>query len=527
MVGVLTGTRPLLSDPKAQQPVSGTDPRKRFRVEVDCAACEFGVGGCGFGLDFALSRNARFAILVSSHSMKFSTLNLPSATLANLATLGYAEMTDIQAGALPVVLQGGDVIGRARTGSGKTAVFGLGLLQRLQPEQFEVQALVLCPTRELAEQVAQEIRRLAQAIPNVKLITLCGGRPIGPQKGSLSHGAHIVVGTPGRVLDHLERGTLRLAALRTLVLDEADRMLDMGFAEDVASIANRAPDQRQTLLFSATYPDEIARMSGQIQQRPETITASADHAPETIEQLFFEVAKGQRDDALLHLLAHYQPASAVVFCTRRQQCAEVAEYLNGHGVEAVALHGDLDQRQRDLMLALFANGSTAVLVATDVAARGLDIKSLAMVINYELPHDPEVYVHRIGRTGRAGERGHAMSLFAERELKRLRLIESYRDEPCLIDTPASLDPVPLDFSLRGSKATLQLEGGRKAKMRKGDLLGALTGDAGLEGSQIGRIDLFDHHALVAIDRKVVKDALNYFSRNGKVKGRAVRARRVS
>jgi len=462
---------------------------------------------------------------MSPSTDRFADLSLSAATLANLEALGFVAMTQIQARSLPVVLAGKDCVGQAKTGSGKTAAFGLGMLQTLDTSKFRVQGLALCPTRELAEQVAGEIRRLAQGIPNVKVVTICGGKPIGPQKVSLKHGAHIVVGTPGRVLDHLRKGTLRLDSVSTLVLDEADRMLDMGFQDDVEDIVSHTPTKRQTLLFSATFPEAIERLSHTIQQQPERVTADAEHAAGVIKQLFYEIKRTERDGVLLAILAHYNPASAVVFCHTRKQCAEVAAFLNNNRVEAVALHGELDQRRRDLMLALFANGSTAVLVATDVAARGLDIKDLAAVINYELPHDPEVYVHRIGRTGRAGATGVALSLFTEHESKRLRLIENFTNNPCLIDVPQSLDRRD-DFELRADMGTLQLEGGKKAKIRKGDLLGALTGDAGLAGAQIGKIDLYDHYALVAIERGAIRAALNYFA-NGKVKGRSVRARRVS
>lgn len=461
----------------------------------------------------------------SSGSEGFAALPLSAAQIDNLQALGFHTMTQIQAKALPLVLAGKDVLGQAKTGSGKTAAFGLGVLEKIAPKHFQVQSLVLCPTRELAEQVGKDIRRLAQAIPNVKLVTLCGGKPIGPQKQSLQHGAHIVVGTPGRVLDHLRKRTLQLGNLKVLVLDEADRMLDMGFADDMEAIVAQTPNKRQTLMFSATFPEAISAISRSMQTAPVSVTADVEHAEGVIDQLFYEIKKGQRDDTLLGLLEHYQPASAVVFCQTKIQCARVCDFLNERRVEAVALHGDLDQRRRDLQLTLFANGSTTVLVATDVAARGLDIKALPMVINYELPRDPEVYVHRIGRTGRAGEEGLAMSLVTESEGPRVRAIEEYTGQPCLLDTPAALDRLP-GFELKAQMGTVQIEGGRKSKIRPGDLLGALTGDAGLQGSQIGKIDIQDHYAYVAIERSAVRAALNYFS-NGKVKGRSVRARRVS
>lgn len=455
----------------------------------------------------------------------FSQLPLPEATLANLQHIGFERMTEIQAKALPPVLAGQDLLGCAKTGSGKTAVFGLGLLQQLDTADFSVQSLVLCPTRELAEQVGGEIRRLAQGIQNVKLLVICGGKAFGPQKASLKYGAHVVVGTPGRVLDHLIKGSLSVQSLKTLVLDEADRLLDMGFEEDVSAIVSRTPGNRQTLLFSATFPEAIAQMSASMQRKPKRVSVDVEHAPGVIDQLFYETTRNRKNEVLLALFEHYRPTSAVVFCHTRKQCAEVASYLDQKKIAARALHGELDQRQRDRTLALFANGSTPVLVATDVAARGLDIKSLPLVINYELPHDPEVYVHRIGRTGRAGEKGLALSLVTENELKRVKNIEEFMAQPCLMDVPASLDR-DADFTLLPRMVTLQIEGGKKAKMRKGDLLGALTGDAGLGGDQIGRIDIFPFFCLVAIERDALRQAMNFLS-NGKVKGRSVRARRVS
>jgi ATP-independent RNA helicase DbpA len=435
-------------------------------------------------------------------------------------------MTPVQAESLPVILAGGDLIARAKTGSGKTAAFGIGLLQGINPRFFGVQALVLCPTRELAEQVASEIRRLASRMSNIKLVVLCGGKPFGPQVGSLEHGAHIVVGTPGRIQDHLQKKTLSLDGLKVLVLDEADRMLDMGFADTMSSIIGFTPSSRQTLLFSATYPDDIRRMSGSIQRKP-TMVAVDDalgHADEVIEQLFFEVQKHERNITLLALFEHYRPANAVVFCNTKKQCDEVAKLLCEYDIEALAIHGNLEQRERDQVLVRFSNNSCPVLVATDVAARGLDIKSLAMVINYELPRDPEVYVHRIGRTGRAGETGLAMSIVVPSETQRIRAIEDYQKTPCACDSLASLDRDP-NYSLTAPMVTVQLDAGRKQKLRPGDVLGALTGEGGLQGSQIGKISIFDQWSFVAVERDALRQAMNYLA-NGKVKGRSIRARRI-
>jgi ATP-independent RNA helicase DbpA len=455
----------------------------------------------------------------------FTTLPISRAAMANLATLGYKKMTPVQAQSLPLILKGRDLIAQAKTGSGKTAAFGIGLLEKINPRFFGVQALVLCPTRELADQVGKELRRLARSIPNIKLVLLCGGKPFGPQKGSLAYGAHIVVGTPGRIQDHLRKETLELKGMKTLVLDEADRMLDMGFIDVVKDIIRHAPRARQTLLFSATYPEKIKRLCRSVQRDPVTVTVEVEHDPGVIQQLFYEVKKHERNNTLLALFEHYQPRNALVFCHTKKQCDVVARLLRDHRVEALALHGDLDQRQRDQVLVRFSNDSCPVLVATDVAARGLDIKSLEVVINYELTRDPEVYVHRIGRTGRAGEKGLALSIFTISDQQRIREIEIYQDKPCICDTYASLDRDP-DFSLRPPMVTIQIAAGRKNKLRPGDLLGALTGEAGLAGSQVGKIDIFDMTSYVAIERTALRQALNYLS-SGKVKGRNVRARKVS
>lgn len=454
----------------------------------------------------------------------FASLALPKTQLEVLHSLEYHQMTPIQAQSLPEILNGKDVIARAKTGSGKTAAFGIGVLQTIQADWFAVQALILCPTRELADQVGKEIRRLGRFIPNLKVVMLCGGKPIGPQIGSLEYGAHIIVGTPGRVQDHLKKGTLLLGKVKVVVLDEADRMLDMGFVEAMQEIISFTPKKRQTLLFSATYPDGIKQISRSIQQNPVTITVESQHQAAVIEQLFYEVKKHERNNTLYALFEHYQPRNAVVFCHTKKQCDEVAELLRDRQVDAQAIHGDLEQWQRDQVLIRFANQSCPVLVATDVAARGLDIKAIAMVINYELPRDAEIYVHRIGRTGRAGESGLAMSLYTEAETPRLTAIERYQKTPCRCDQPASLDR-HAGFSLPATMVTIQLDSGRKNKLRPGDILGALTKDAGLEGDQIGKIDILDQTSYVAVTQAALRQAMNYLA-DGKVKGRSIRARKI-
>ena len=435
-------------------------------------------------------------------------------------------MTPVQAQSLPLILSGKDVIIQAKTGSGKTAAFGIGLLNRLNPRFFGVQALVMCPTRELAEQVGQSIRQLASRMANVKTVLLCGGKPFGPQRDSLHHGAHIVVGTPGRIQDHLQRGTLDLKGVRTFVLDEADRMLEMGFAEVMASITSHLPKNRQTILLSATFPDDIKTISRSLQEKPIQITVDAEvsHDEVIIEQLFFEVQRHERDKTLLALFEHHRPRNAMVFCNTKKQCAEVARFLSDHDIEAAAIHGDLDQRERDQVLVQFANESCPVLVASDVAARGLDIPALEMVVNVELPRDADTYVHRIGRTGRAGQSGKAFSLVAPSEVGRMRVIEDYLGNSCVCDVLASLDRDP-NYELRGPMITVQLDAGRKQKVRPGDILGALTGDAGLSGDQIGKISIMDNWSYVAVHRAALRQAMNFLA-DGKVKGRAVRARRL-
>jgi ATP-independent RNA helicase DbpA len=458
------------------------------------------------------------------NELSFKVLPLPPAQLENLEGLGYENMTAIQAEALPLALAGKDLIAQAKTGSGKTAAFGIPLLCKLNPRDFGTQALVLCPTRELATQVAAEIRRLARYQQNIKVVTLTGGQSIGPQIGSLEHGAHIVVGTPGRLKDHLRKKTLDLSRLSTLVLDEADRMLEMGFVDDIETIIEQTPSERQTLLFSATYPDDIQALSSRFQNTPEQVSVEALHSDQHITQQFFICKKSGKLDALVKLLAHFKPESAVVFCNTKAFVRDVCGHLEQCGIAAAALHGDLEQRDRDQVLVQFKQRSCRVMVATDVAARGLDIDDLGAVINYELPRNADTYVHRIGRTGRAGKDGLALTLFADSERYKLDSISKYlqRELPFeAIDMLRNTDdriPAP-DF------ITLCIAGGRKQKIRPGDILGALTGDAGIDGKAVGKIDVMDFAAYVAIERNVANKALGQLI-NCKIKGRKFKVRRL-
>jgi len=433
-------------------------------------------------------------------------------------------MTPIQAQSLPAILDGRDLLAQAKTGSGKTAAFGIGLLHHLDVNEYKTQALVLCPTRELADQVTKEIRRLARVIPNTKITTLCGGTPTAPQYASLEHQPHIVVGTPGRILQHLDKGSLKLEQLKILVLDEADRMLDMGFEEDMVKIINKTPAQRQTLLFSATYPDAIDEISHAIQNDPVDVRVEVTHDKNKIRQIFYEIQKGERTKTLIALLQHFRPASTVVFCNRKIQCKELAEDLWQQGFHVLALHGDLEQKERDQVLVQFSNKSSSILIATDVAARGLDIKDLEAVINFEISPDPEVYVHRIGRTGRAGKEGVALSMFMASEAQKVTAIEEYIKAPVKIEKTSSLKSRE-NFRLSPPMVTLCIYAGRKDKIRAGDIMGALTKNTNLPGKQIGKIDLFDNLAYVAVERPIAKQALRVLS-EGKIKGRKFKVRKL-
>ncbi|ADP97093.1 ATP-dependent RNA helicase DbpA [Marinobacter adhaerens] len=452
----------------------------------------------------------------------FNDFGLSTAMCSNLNQLGFAQPTEIQAKAIAPGLAGKDIIAMAKTGSGKTAAFGISLVERLNPRLFAVQALVLCPTRELADQVAKAIRELARARDNIKVLTLCGGVAIGPQIGSLSHGAHIVVGTPGRIQDHLRKQTLSLVRLKTVVLDEADRMLDMGFQEAMEDILSQTPPSRQTMMFSATWPAPIRELSKQYQKSPVDVRAEDTGDNPDIEELFYEVSPQSKSDAIVALLSERQPESCIVFCTTKQQCDDMAAELGERGFSALPLHGDLEQRDRDSVLVRFGNQSCSILVATDVAARGLDIKSLPLVINAEPARDPEVHTHRIGRTGRAGEQGHAVTFCTPAQGHKITRIESERGRSVTWGDTEKLLATPLKSVVPAMK-TLCIAGGRKDKVRPGDVLGALTGEAGLPGKAVGKIDLFDHQCFVAVEKSLAAKALARLE-SGKVKGRKIRVR---
>lgn len=455
----------------------------------------------------------------------FSSLNLHSALLENLTTLDYNEMTPIQAQSLPPILDGKDVIAQGKTGSGKTAAFGLGLLQKLDVKSLQIQSLILCPTRELADQVAIEVRRLGRGIPNIKVLVICGGSPLSVQSASLEHGAHIIVGTPGRIEDHLNKRTLNLESLQTFVLDEADRMLDMGFQNALDAIIEEIPSERQTLLFSATFSQQIQSIAKRILNEPVTVQVASTHDSSSIKQHLFKVDdESDRLTAVRLLLMKYRPESAVIFCKTKKETTDISNELRRYGFDSLSLNGDLEQKDRDQVLVRFMNKSISILVATDVAARGLDIDDLGLVINYQLAHDTEVHVHRVGRTGRAGSKGVACTLYSESEHHKLAQLEEY------LGHNLTLEALP-DFSVldneiyRAAMVTFRIDSGKKQKIRPGDILGALTGEQGIDGKQVGKIQVANSWSYVAVNREVANVALKKLD-NGKLKGRSVRVRQI-
>jgi len=453
-------------------------------------------------------------------STRFDTLGLRPEFQESLVQMAYDEMTPIQAQSLPAMLEGQDITGQAQTGSGKTAAFGLALLHAVDPGEMAVQGLVLCPTRELAEQVAAELRRLAQRQANTRILTACGGRPYREQMLALKRGCHVVVGTPGRIGKHLRTHSLDLGMLRVLVLDEADRMLDMGFIDQVDEIVQACPADRQTLLFSATFPDQIASLSARIQRNPQRVTVETQVASSVLKQRVYLCEPRERKQLIVDLLAEVRPSTALVFCETRSDCKKLGDFLNGRGAVALSLHGEMEQRDRDDVLLQFSNGSASVLVATNLASRGIDIPSLPLVLIAELSHDPESHLHRIGRTGRAGEEGLALSIVAgSREQERLEMIEEhlgYRIQHG--HTPMSGGG--LSF-LKPPNRTVLILSGRRDKLRKGDVLGSLVKDGGIPAGAIGRIDLMAKVCAVAIDVGYCQQAVNYL-RTGRIKNKRVR-----
>ena len=456
--------------------------------------------------------------------MSFSSLPLCPEIQKAVAEMGYEQPTPIQMQAIPQVLAGHDLLASAQTGTGKTAGFTLPILQYLQDNPRKgggrpVRALILSPTRELAAQIGENVREYSRHLRTRSLVVF-GGVSINPQMMKLRGGVDILIATPGRLLDLEHQNAVDLSKVEILVLDEADRMLDMGFSDAIDEVIRFAPATRQTLLFSATWPEAIAAISGRVQKNPLTIEIDTVDALPAIEQQFFETSQQGKIPLLQKLLSQHQPASCVVFCNTKKDCQAVCDALNDAGQSALSLHGDLEQRDRDQTLVRFANGSARVLVATDVAARGLDIKSLELVVNFELAWDPEVHVHRIGRTARAGNSGLAISFCAPEEAQRANILsEMLQLKLNWVNAPGNISIAPLAAEM----ATLCIDGGKKAKMRPGDVLGALTGDMGLDGADIGKITVHPAHVYVAVRQSVAHKAWKQLQ-GGKIKGKTCRVR---
>ena len=358
--------------------------------------------------------------------LKFENMNISEEILRAVLDMGFEEATPIQSQAIPVVLEGRDIIGQSQTGTGKTAAFGIPCLERIDPDDRRLQAMILCPTRELAIQVSEEFRKLLKYKDNIRVLPIYGGQPIDRQIAALRKGAQVVIGTPGRVMDHMRRRTIKAETVQMMILDEADEMLDMGFREDIETILVKIPEDHQTLLFSATLSPEILDITKRFQRDPEfvKIVRKALTVP-NIEQYYFDVKEKSKLDALTRIMDVYDPNLAIVFCNTKKRVDDLVEMLQGRGYFAEGLHGDLKQAQRDKVMQKFRNGTIEVLVATDVAARGLDIDDIDIVFNYDVPQDEEYYVHRIGRTGRAGKSGKAFTFCVGKEIYKLRDIMRY------------------------------------------------------------------------------------------------------
>ena len=458
--------------------------------------------------------------------MKFTDLGLSAPILDAVTDKGYETPSPIQAQAIPAVLEGKDLMAAAQTGTGKTAGFTLPLLELLsrgeRAKGNQIRALILTPTRELAAQVAESVQDYGKHLP-LRSAVVFGGVSINPQMMQLRKGVDILIATPGRLMDLYNQNAVKFNKVEVLVLDEADRMLDMGFYEQIEGVIRNTPKQRQTLLFSATYPEGIKKLSADLQQDPAEVTVEAVHSTGQIEQSFYALEQTKKPEALARILSHFSPESTVIFCNTKDQCREVSDYLRNLGYFAAALHGDLEQRDRDQVLVQFANRSNTILIATDVAARGLDISDLSMVINYDLPRDPEIYVHRIGRTGRAGKEGTAISLYRDSEEYKLETISEYLSQTLDTKSLSSLKKTSSGEPIKPVMRTLCIAGGRKDKIRPGDILGALTGEAGIDGSAVGKIDIYDYAAYVAVKRDEARKAHSRLV-DGKIKGRRFKVR---
>lgn len=447
----------------------------------------------------------------------FKELRLHPALLQSLQELKYTSPTPIQESAIPLLLQHKDVAGQAETGSGKTAAFGLPLLQSIDPALQQVQALVIVPTRELAVQVRQELKLYGKHIQGLKISAFYGGHAFSQERASLAHPPQILVGTPGRLTDHLNRKTLDLHNTAHLVLDEADKLLEMGFEEELDQVIHALPTQRQTVLFSATMPDNVKRLIANSLKDPHFVKASATANPDQIKMIGIKVEHTDRTAVVTRLLQSINHAGTVVFTNTRVTANELTTQLQEEGLSAKALHGGMEQPDRDKAMTLFRNGTTQILIATDLAARGLDIAALKTIIHYELPDDEASYQHRSGRTGRAGKSGVVYTLATSRDENKLNTWEQVRMDEWL--PASSFKAKAINKTEKANTfVTLHINGGRKDKLSPRDVVGAVIAEAGLKADQIGKIEIQDRSSFVAVPEAVSQHVLIKLS-EGKIKGR--------
>ena len=516
--------------------------------------------------------------------MTFEEMCLDTRIMRAIAEMGFEQPSPIQAQSIPIAVEGKDMIGQARTGTGKTASFGIPMLQRINPKDKNLQAIVLCPTRELAIQSANEIRKLAKFLHGIKVLPIYGGQEISKQIRSLKGGVQIVIGTPGRVMDHLRRHTLKPQTVDIVVLDEADEMLNMGFREDIETILGQLPEERQTMLFSATMPKPILEIAKRYLHEPEIVKViQKELTVPKIEQYYYEVNPRKKNEVLSRLLDMYDPSLSLVFCNTKRKVDELVADLKGRGYFAEGLHGDMKQSQRDRVMNGFRNGRTDILVATDVAARGIDVDDVEAVFNYDVPQDDEYYVHRIGRTGRAGREGRAFTLVVGKEIYKLKdiqrycktkirrqphrgvndvaaikveklleqageliatdglgrmmdLLEEYLDgsDYSATEMAAALLAMQLgetstqtlpkeEFGDTGAEpgmVRMFMNIGKKDRVRIGDILGAVAGESGMEGALVGTIDMYDNFSFVEVPQEYAAAVLEAMN-HSKIKGRRV------
>jgi ATP-dependent RNA helicase DbpA len=431
----------------------------------------------------------------------FNTIDeIPDPLLEIIDSLGFTNMSEIQEKAIQPILDGADVLAQSKTGSGKTLAFGLPCIMRTNTNKYKPETIIITPTRELADQIAVELRRLASYKANLKILTLYGGVPLRAQAESLAKGAHILIGTPGRIQDHLAKETLVLDTIKTLILDEADRMLDMGFYDEIVKIGSNMPRGKQTLLFSATFPENIEKLAKALLNQPLSIKVDTVIEKNKIDEIVYETS--DKFKTLTTLIQSYKPESLLIFCNTKVEVISLTDTLRGRGHSVIDIHGDLDQRDRNESVIAFSNGSKRILVATDVASRGLDIKNIELVINYDLPFDTEVYTHRIGRTGRADATGKAISLFTAKDSEKCSYVLDKAKKAQMKDLR-----VDAQFKMQSSYDTLCLHGGKKTKLRAGDILGTLCKEIGIDNKLIGKINITDTKSYIALHHTVIDEVV--------------------